>query len=502
MSKPSEQTDTVVELVAAQVASAGDRPAVVDMAGRQLTYRELWWRAGRLARELAEAGVERGQPVLLGIDRSIEMVVAILGVARAGGWYVLLETQAPPERNQLIQDEVGAVIVVDSADQPDVPVPSGLQRLTLSPRDPVPTADPAQFLVPDGDSADICYVAYTSGSTGRPKGVVAPHHAVTNFVRGRRLCRLAPGDRVASLSNPTSDATTFEIWSTLAAGATVVVLPHVYELTGADWPRVLTSQRVSAMFMMAGLVALVAAEQPAAFASLDTLVFGGEALPIEIARDICRHGPPNRLVLGYGPTETTVFATSFDCTLESLSGLTQIPLGTPLENYSLHIEEADLEQASPGQTGELLVGGPGVAAGYLGRPDLTAQRFVPGPTRDSVRYRTGDVVTRDEQGRLMFVSRVDRQVKVRGFRVELEEVERAVLATGSARTAVVEKVEDGYLACFYEPATDREDTPIELTKAISTRLPGYMIPARWVRLSSLPRTPNGKVDRARLLSLL
>jgi amino acid adenylation domain-containing protein len=341
------------------------------------------------------------------------------------------------------------------------------------------------------------YVSFTSGSTGRPKGVVAPHRAVANFVLDTRLCAYSPGDRVASLSSTASDATTMEIWKTLVAGATVVVLPQLTDLELDDWLAVVRRERITVMFLMTALFQLIAAADPTAFASLDTVMFGGEAANIDTVRAVCRAGGPRRLVQGYGPTEATVFATFFDCTTESLAGRERIPLGEPLVNYEVYLLDSHLCEVEG--DGELCVGGPGVATGYLARPSLTANRFV--QFGQSIIYRTGDLVRRSPDGSLEFLGRADRQVKVRGYRVELEDVERGIEATGLVRNAVVELVH-GHLVCFFVPACPGQDLAVRLPTALSERLPGYMIPPRWIEVPTVPVTSTGKVDRAQLLSHL
>ncbi|MGY0236068.1 amino acid adenylation domain-containing protein [Longispora urticae] len=501
----------VHHLVEAQRDSRPDACAVRCHRGRQLTYAELWAESGRVARALVRNGVGAADPVVIAMDRSVEMVVSMLAVARVGAWYVLLDPYAPAARNRLIADEIGARAVVEAADQPDWAMPELPGRVVLPlPADPDdPT--PAPHAVTNGE--DALYVAYTSGSTGHPKGVVAPHRAVVNFLAAHDLCRVTGTDRVASLSSPASDATTFEVWSTLAAGATIVVLPGIGELDLGDWLAVLRRERVSVMFLMTPLFNLIAQEDPAAFAALDTVIFGGEAPNLATVLRVCRSSPPRRLVLGYGPTECTVFATRFECTTESLAGRDRIPLGDPLANYEIYLLDAEGRDVGPGETGEICVGGPGVGNGYLGRPELSARQFVTLPGVPAVAlppaavYRSGDLAVHLPDGSLRFVSRADRQIKIRGYRVELEEVEQGVLATGLVRAAVVERVERGrpaHLVCFYTAAT--EPAPgaftVELSAAVARHLPGYMVPARWVDAGRMPMTSNGKVDRARLLATL
>jgi amino acid adenylation domain-containing protein len=492
-------------VVARHVEAAPSSPAVEDVDGRRISYGELWAAAGRLAALLNEFGSNRGDLVAVALEPSIELVVAALGIARSGAAYVLLDPNSPPLRNGLIVDEVGAKVVVERSGQPAWSGSDGVRSITL----PLPStsAAPHEPSSAHEDPEDSLYIAYTSGSTGRPKGAVAPHRAVLHFVRDTRLCRLQRHDRVASLSSPSSDATTFELWKPLSAGASIVVLPKVLEVGLESWLDAIHDRGISVMFIMAGLLELVTRERPDAFRSLATVVFGGEAVHPDVVRRVCATAPPRRLVLGYGPTETTVFATCFECTTQSLSRRERIPLGHPLDSYVVDVLDTGLRPVPPGGVGELCIGGPAVARGYFAQKELTARSFVsrPGNTGEVI-YRSGDLVRQLPDGMLEFVSRADRQIKLRGYRIELEEVERAVVATGLVHSAVVAKLDDPapHLVCFYIPASGFaavHDPAIELAADAATRLPGYMIPARWIAVSNMPRTTIGKIDRAALIEM-
>ncbi|WP_203856109.1 amino acid adenylation domain-containing protein [Plantactinospora mayteni] len=495
--------------MASHVRQRPEAVAVRDQQGRALSYAELWRRSGRLAAALNRRGIGRGDIVVIALDRSLELVEAVLGAARSGAAYVLLDPVSPPLRNAHIVADVRAAAIVETAAPAPWRPASDVPRIVL----PLDGDDD-----PDGDDAgsfdaadlavgddDLLYVAYTSGSTGRPKGVMASHRAVTHFVADTALVELTPSDTVASLASPASDATTFELWKPLASGSTIVVLPAIAELTVEDWAPLIERSGLSVMFVMPGLLELVAREQPAAFAGLDTLVFGGEALDPGTARRVCEAGKPRRLVLGYGPTETTVFATSFDCTAESIARRDRIPLGTALDGYDLAVLDPGLRAVPSGETGELCIGGRGVADGYLAQPHVSAERFVDHPEFGRI-YRSGDLVRRLPSGDLEFVGRLDRQVKIRGYRVELEEVERSVLASGLVISAAVERIESpaaAYLACYFVPLPGAapENPAVALAAAVATRLPGYMIPARWIPLPQMPRNGIGKIDRAALRGL-
>ncbi|MEU0743233.1 amino acid adenylation domain-containing protein [Streptomyces sp. NPDC006134] len=492
---------SVPALVERWVRRRPDAPAVHDpVAGTSLTYAELWRRAGALAGELAARGIGRGDLVAVDLRRSAELVVAFLGIARSGAAYLPLDLQAPAERVADVLAESGAVAAVAGAESR---IPAGVPVLRAD-----RTADGGDTPAPPAGAGgeDPLYVTYTSGSTGRPKGVAVPHRAVLRLVEGAEYCPIEPGDRVAGTCNPAFDVTTCEIWSTLCAGGTVVPLPTVTELALDEWIALVRDQRIAVMFLTTSLFHTAAWEQPDAFSSLRTLVVGGEQLDLAAARRVLAAGPPERLVNGYGPTEATAFATWFLCTGTTLAGRERVPIGRPLQQTTAHVLDDELAPVAPGEPGELCLGGPGVALGYLHRDDLTAERFVTEPRTGERIYRTGDLVRLLPDGELEMLGRRDRQVKLRGFRIELEEIERAAVATGLVEAAFVEKVDEGTLAGCVLPDTScpaaPEDLPAALSARLSERLPDYMVPARWLVLDELPIGSTGKADRSRMLELL
>jgi acyl-coenzyme A synthetase/AMP-(fatty) acid ligase len=318
-------------------------------------------------------------------------------------------------------------------------------------------------------------------------------------VRKPWFCTLSAGDRLACTANPAFDAITFEIWGSLAAGASVVMFPDVADAGLDRWVALVAREDLTVLHLTTSMFNLVARERPATFGPLRTLLFGGEQADPAMVRRVLVEAPPGRLVNCYGPTETTMLASHFDCTLESVPADLRVPIGFPVQDTTLLVVDDELRPVAAGEVGELCVGGPGVALGYLGLPELTAERFVPDPSGGpSIVYRTGDLVREGAGGALEVVGRRDRQVKVRGFRIELDEVELAATATGLVDAVVVAKAGDGpaaVLVGFVVPV----DAHLEvLTARLAERLPAYMLPARWVPLPELPLQPTGKIDRARL----
>jgi amino acid adenylation domain-containing protein len=520
---------SVHDVMAQQVEERTDDCAVHDPAeGYGLSYGELWERAGWLAAELARRGVRRGDLVAVPQDRSVDLVVTFLGILRCGAAYLPLDGLAPKDRLAGIVAESGTRWAVHSPRQDTLAGPAGrwadLTSWLPSGVEPVPVPfeDPGHPVSdPGSEGNDPAYVSFTSGSTGRPKGVVVPHRAVLRLALRSKFCTVEPGDRVASAANPAFDATTFELWNALTAGGTVVVFPSATDLPLDDWMALIRGERIDTMFLTTSLFHTVARERPDAFGTLRNLVVGGEQLEMAAVRKVLAAGRPGRLVNGYGPTETTTFAAYFDCTEDSLAGLERIPVGYPLQDTTLHLLDRDLNPVPVGETGELAVGGPGVALGYLGRAELTAERFVVHPVTGERIYRTGDTGRQLPDGAVELLGRSDRQVKLRGFRIELEEIERAALACGLADSAFVEKVGEGPAASlvgFVLPSADGlaeaeaevgagaaapvAALPALLNTRLARTLPGYMLPARWLVLDRVPLGSTGKADRARLLDLL
>ncbi len=492
----------IAELVYDRVVAQPGRTAVRDApADVELSYRQLWDSAGAVAGRLIELGLRPGGYVAVDLPRGAGLFVSLLGIVRAGAAYLPLDPHAPQERLDAMIAETGTRWVIGSATARRSP---DLIHMALTEVAAWTGIDGALSIPVEDDSP--AYVAYTSGSTGHPKGVVVPHRAVRRLATGQDYCRLHPGDRVACSSNPAFDATTFEVWSTLIAGATAVVLPTLTDLDLDQWIALLRDQRVDTMFLTTSLFHMVARERPDAFRSVRDLLVGGEQLHLDLARAVLAAAPPQRLVNAYGPTETTTFASYFLCTPKSLAGRERVPIGFALNQTSLHVLDHEHRPVDTGQVGELHIGGPGVATGYLGRPDLTSQRFVAGHDGAELVYRTGDLARADENGCVELLGRADRQVKLRGFRIELEEIEAAALRTGLVGAAYVERVGDGpaaLLVGFALPsATGGELSVRALTEALSRELPEYMMPGRWLAVTRIPLGPTGKTDRAALLALL
>jgi pristinamycin I synthase-3/4 len=509
---------TIPALFARQVARRPDAVAIESAAGA-LTYAGLADAAGHLAGHLAgrlrEAGVGADAVVGISLPRSAERVVAALAVLLAGGAYLPLDADLPPARLTFLANDAGAVaIVTDEATARRLPA-----RLRLGgSRRPLLTLealgeDDAGDLPPAAglDAGQLAYVLYTSGSTGEPKGVAVPHRAVARLVAG--CLDLGPGQVFLELAPFAFDASTAEIWGPLATGSRLAIAPpgvrSPEEIAG-----LVARHGVTVLWLTAGLfhqlVEQVIEGAPARLASLALLLAGGDALSPELTRRAAAALAGTLLVNGYGPTENTTFTCLAPLAgPEAIGG--SVPLGRPIPGTRVYLLDPSLGGPVPlGATGELCAGGDGLARGYAGRPELTAAAFVPDPlsAEPGARlYRTGDLARFLPDGRLEFLGRADRQVKLRGFRVEPGEIEAALAAHPAVRqAAVLPRRERGdlhlvaYLAVDGERPAGPDGLPDldELRGFLRRRLPEAMIPSRWVAVAELPLTANGKLDRAAL----
>ncbi|WP_197321542.1 amino acid adenylation domain-containing protein [Saccharomonospora sp. NB11] len=497
-------SDLVHRLVGEQARRRPDTLAVVGPRDR-LTYAELDRRSNRLAHHLVEQGVGPDTLVAVCLPRSVDSVVAPLAVLKAGGAYVPLDPEYPPQRlAHMLTDARPAVLVTTS----DLAVVTSQVRHVVDLRVTDLAARPADHAPRVAvDNSDLAYVIYTSGSTGKPKGVQVPHAGLTNLVAWHvRRYALGPGERTAHVAALGFDASVWEIWPALASGATLL-LPDDADRTHPrrlrDW---LAEEGVTVTFLPTPLAEEVVALPPRRSA-LRALLTGGDALTTSPPP-----GTPFDLVNHYGPTEATVVTTA-GVVRQGEPG--PPPIGTPITGLRVHVLDENLTPVPDGSPGELCVGGVGVARGYLHRPGLTAERFVPDPygPPGSRMYRTGDLVSRRDDGALEFRGRVDDQVKLRGFRIELGEVEAAVAGHPAVARAVAvlreDRPGDRRLVAYVVPArpeadaesgsrADAEPTLKDLDGYLRERLPTYMVPSTIVALDELPLTRNGKVDRRAL----
>ena len=484
-----------------QASHRGDAVAL-EHDGKQLTYRELERRANRLANELLTHDLGAA-PVGVHLERSIESVVATLAVLKTGSAYLPLDRSSPPERLAFMIEDAGVQLLLTDNAAPETI--SSLPCRTLS-LDSFRESGPDQSPLVEVSADDPLYVIYTSGSTGRPKGVVMPQGPLVNLMawQARRL-RDAPGVRVAQMAPLSFDVSCQEIFSTLTSGGTLVVVPESARRDPRELWTFLRNERINRLFLpFVALEQLAEVVEVDPDVSLDTILCAGEQLKITPAiRRLFERLSGCKLINHYGPTETHV-VTAFELSGPPSGWPTLPPIGRPIANTQAYVLNRKRRPVPIGVSGELYVGGDCLSSGYLGRPQLTAERFIGNPfnpERSELLYRTGDLARFRPDGELEFLGRNDRQVKIRGFRVELGEVE-AILAEhpGVSATAVVSRSEAGLeqLVAYAVPVAESENLVEGLQDLAWQKLPDYMLPSRYVLLEALPLTRSGKIDRQAL----
>jgi amino acid adenylation domain-containing protein len=484
---------TLHEWFEEQARRAPDAIAVT-CEDRSLTYSELNSQANRVAHALARLGVKRESRVGISLERSPQLLVAILGVLKAGGAYVPLDPAHPAERRDFLRRDAGVSVVLTASRLAAI-----LQESAgLDPGDPTGKAAPE----------NLAYLMYTSGSTGTPKGVLVTHGNVTRLLRStERLFRFSESDVWTLFHSFAFDFSVWEMWGALLYGGRLVVTPYWVSRSPEAFCRLLREQRVTVLNQTpTAFRQLLEAEQPGDLDSLRLVIFGGEALDPQILRTWWTRHPAGRpeLCNMYGITETTVHVTwrmLQPCDAESDASV----IGRPLDDLRLYLLDRHGEPVPPGFTGEIYVGGAGVARGYWNRPDLAAERFVPDPfaTEPGSRlYRSGDLARMRPGGELVYLGRADEQVKIRGHRVEPREVEVALVQHPEVKAAaVVAQEEPGRekrLVAYVVGRNGTAPAAADLRRFLQSKLPEPMTPSAFVSLEALPITANGKVDRRAL----
>ncbi|MDH0485647.1 MULTISPECIES: non-ribosomal peptide synthetase [unclassified Pseudomonas] len=494
-------------LIEAQVTKAPEATALV-FGETTLSYDELNLRANRLAHALRERGV--GPDVLVGIavERSLEMVVGLLGILKAGGAYVPLDPEYPSDRlSYMLEDSGIGLLLTQSHLTATLPIPEGIQCLELDSHDGwldgYSDEDPLSLCTPD----NLAYVIYTSGSTGRPKGAGNSHRALVNRLWWmQKAYGLGTSDRVLQKTPFSFDVSVWEFFWPLLSGARLVLAQPGEHREPERLVETINRHGVTTLhFVPSMLQVFMAGEGAASCRSIARMVCSGEALPIELVRQVRQRLPAAGLFNLYGPTEAAIDVTHWTCGQEEGAG---VPIGRPIDNLKTHVLEPGLLPAVDGGAGELYLGGVGLARGYHARPGLTAERFVPDPfdTTGGRLYRTGDLARYRGDGVIDYLGRLDHQVKVRGLRIELGEIEARLLEQAEVREAVVlardglgGKQLVGYVVPLHGvPEDGARALGDRLKTALRAGLPDYMVPAHLVFLDGLPVTPNGKLDRKAL----
>ncbi len=498
---------TIADEFERRAAETPDAVAV-SSGSESLTYAALNARANGLAHHLRSLGV--GPDVLVGVclERSVDLVVTLVAILKAGGAYVPLDSSYPRERLAfMIEDTALRFAVTAGRFVPELPLRAGCTVVCLDLDEAAIALAPSANLQARSTADHLAYVIYTSGSTGRPKGVEVTHRGVLRLVRGASYVPFDSRAVFLLLAPVSFDASTFEVWGALLNGARCVVFPDMLPTTEA-LGRVLADEGVTVLWLTASLFNAIVDDDPRVLAPVEQLLIGGEALSPSHVRRAYDALPRVRIVNGYGPTESTTFTCCHGIPRELPDELTSIPIGAPIANTRVHVVDSRFELQAPGVPGELCVGGDGLARGYLHRPDLTAERFVPDPFggNGGRLYRTGDLVRWLGDGTIEFLGRLDEQVKIRGFRIEPGEIEAVLRQHPAVSEAVVlvrESVATGKrLVAWVVASDDTRGNARQVADAVReharTRLPEYMVPSAIVVLDAMPLTPNGKLDRDRL----
>ena len=489
----------VHELFEAQVALHPQRTAAV-FGSEQLTYRELDQRASRLARCLQSLGARPGMLVGIFLERSLEMLVAMIGVLKAGGAYVPLDPAYPAERIAFMLEDSGAEVLITQHDLTTSLLCHAAKVVEIDLDWSAIALQSGADVVSRANAKDLAYVRYTSGSTGKPKGVMIPHGAVVNFLESmRREPGIKEQDTLVAVTTLSFDISELELWLPLCVGAKVVIASREVAMDGLQLADLLRSVEATVMQATPATWRMLLESGWEGDRKLKILC-GGEALPVSLAEQLLRRCA--ELWNLYGPTETTVWSAAMRVLASE-----KIVIGPPIANTQFYILDRHRQPVPIGVPGELHIGGEGLAQGYWNRAELTAEKFVADPfskVPGARLYKTGDLMRFLPNGTIEFLGRIDHQVKIRGFRIELCEIEAALVSHPSIQDCVViarGAAGEERLAAYvvHTNASPKESpNPADLRAWIKTSLPAYMVPVDWAELEQIPRLPNGKVDRKSL----
>lgn len=503
----------VHELFEAQVRA---RPESVALVHRDevLDFATLNARANQLAHYLKTLGIKPDDRVAVCLKQGVNMVISLLGVLKAGGSYVPLDPNYPQDRLRYMVTDSAPVALLTQLSLTERVGTHALPTLVLDAPSGSETlaSQPTCNLIksPDLNSSHLAYVIYTSGSTGEPKGVMVEHHSVVRLVTTRDYVQLDSSTVMAQASNTSFDAATFEIWGALLNGGRLVVVEKDTLVHAERLAAQIQNDGINVLFVTTALFNHHAQSKPDCFAALGTLLFGGELVSPGAVATIVGQGMPGRLLHVYGPTETTTFSTWFPVTSERLVDARTVPIGRGFADTRLYVLTPTLQPVPVGVPGELFVAGAGVSRGYLNRDELSAERFLNDPFAREIganeigarMYKTGDLVQWLPDGSLEFLGRRDSQIKLRGFRVELGEIEGKLAAHPNvceARVLMREDVPgDNRLVAYLTCQDETSFSAAQLRAHLAAHLPDYMLPSAFVVLDAFPLTPNGKLDRKAL----
>lgn len=470
---------------------------------RSWTYGELNKASNRLARRLRKTGLPERSLVGIQLNRSAELIIATLAVLKAGCGYVPLDMAYPAERQRFLIADTGLGVAISDSGCWTQAL-DGVRVLLLDREADAIAEEPGSNLGIAQDADDVAYVMYTSGSTGEAKGAVLPHGAIVRLVRNTNYMDFGPNEVFAQISNSSFDAITFEMWGALLNGAKLVILPQEVALSPQRFAGAIEAYGLSAMVLPTALFNMFVDRIPEPLSRVRNLIVGGDAVDAVAARNLVAIGGPGRLINGYGPTESATLAVTH--WIQQVGPQERsVPIGRPIANTTVYILDAKLRPVPIGVTGQMYLGGAGLAKGYLNRPELTAERFrvleIAGRKPERV-YATGDLARFERNGLIRCLGRMDQQVKIRGFRVELGEVESTLRKFPGVADCLVIARSDGSgnkrLLGYAVPGAGQSLRPEDLKAHLSKNLPGFMVPNAVLVLDAFPVSPNGKIDRKAL----
>lgn len=492
---------TIHQLFEEQAERTPGKTAVV-FQGKKLTYKELNEKSNQLASYLRKKGVKPDALVGIFAERSLEMIVGILGILKAGGAYVPFDTNYPEERLKFMLEDTNVSLILTQRELAKKLSKLGAKLVCLDSDWRDIRKESRKNPVNDAAPWNRAYINYTSGSTGKPKGVEVVHKGVVRLVLGNDYIDFGRGHTFLHMAPISFDASTFEIWGALLNGSTCVIYPK-------DKPepdkigKIIKKNQIDTLWLTGALFNLIINENPKYLSGISQLIIGGEVLSVPHVEKALECLPDLRLVNGYGPTEGTTFSCCYQ-TLRTDHYDKSIPIGKPIKNSQVYILNPGLKPVPIGIEGEIFIGGDGLARGYLKRPELTKEKFIPNPFREGERiYKTGDMGRWLPDGNIEFLGRYDNQIKIRGFRVELGEIEHALSRHPLVKEAAVLLLEwqgNKRIAAYILCRKEKIDAS-EFKKYLRQKLPEYMIPSNFIFLDKLPLNQNGKIDRDRLAKI-